>query len=67
MAAKAKQSFAAAFAELEAITQWFEREDVDLEEGIVKFERGMRLAKELRERLSDAEAKIERIQNEFGT
>ena len=61
MATKTKLSFAQAFAELESITQWFERDDVDLEEVIAKFERGMALAKELRERLADAETKIARI------
>ncbi|MFH1430268.1 MAG: exodeoxyribonuclease VII small subunit [Candidatus Uhrbacteria bacterium] len=60
-----KQSFAKQFAELEAITAWFEREDVDLEEGIERFERGMVLAKELKVRLCDAEVKIEQIRKQF--
>lgn len=60
-----KTSFATQFAELEAITTWFERDNVDLEEGITKFERGMQLAKELRERLKSAEVKIEEIRKKF--
>lgn len=62
---KPKQSFAKAFQELEEITRWFERDDVDLEEGIAKFERGMILASELRERLKSAEVKIEQIRKRF--
>jgi len=65
MAGKTKQSFARAFQELEEITKWFERDDVDLEEGITKFERGMILASELRERLKSAEVKIEQIRKRF--
>ena len=61
-----KLSFAKQFAELEAITAWFERDGVDLEEGIVKFERGMQLASDLRERLKSAEVKIEEIRKKFG-
>lgn len=65
MPAKPKATFAKAFQELEAITQWFERDDVDLEEGIAKFERGMHLASDLRERLQSAEVKIEQIRKRF--
>lgn len=63
--AKSKTSFATQFVELEAITTWFERDNVDLEEGIAKFERGMQLAGELRERLRTAEVKIEEIRKKF--
>lgn len=66
MASKSKQSFAKAFEELEAITQWFERDHIDLEEGITKFERGMVLTKELRARLQSAEVKIAEIKEKFG-
>ena len=66
MASKSKQSFAKSFEELEEITQWFERDNVDLEEGITKFERGMTLAKDLRVRLQSAEVKIAEIKEKFG-
>ena len=65
MAGKTKPSFARAFQELGESTKWFERDDVDLEEGITKFERGMMLANELRERLKSAEVKIEQIRKRF--
>ena len=61
-----KVVFAKAFEELESITRWFERDDVDLEEGIEKFERGMVLASDLRQRLQSAEVKIEAIRAKFG-
>lgn len=68
MTQKKSVSFAKAFDELEAITRWFERgETQDLEEGIAKFERGMALAAELRERLAKAEVKIEEVKKKFGT
>lgn len=65
MAPKAKQPFATSFQELEEIAAWFERNDVDLEEGLKKFERGMQLASDLRERLKAAEVKIEQIRKRF--
>lgn len=63
---KPKVSFAKLYAELEQITRYFEREDVDLEEGLAKFERGMAIANELRERLASAEVKIEEVRKRFG-
>lgn len=61
MAQQKHISFAKQFAELEAITRWFEGDAIDLEEGIEKFERGMLLAKELQKRLRDAEIKIQKL------
>ncbi|MBI2483423.1 exodeoxyribonuclease VII small subunit [Candidatus Uhrbacteria bacterium] len=62
---KRKTTFAEAFGELEAIARWFERDAVDIEEGLEKFERGMALAKELRQRLTDAEVRIQKIEERF--
>ncbi|MBI4433808.1 exodeoxyribonuclease VII small subunit [Candidatus Uhrbacteria bacterium] len=64
---KRKTTFADAFGELETIARWFERDEVDVEEGLEKFERGMALAKELRQRLTDAEVRIQKIEERFGT
>lgn len=61
MPSSKKSSFAKQFAELEEITKWFERDDVDLERGLEKFERGMALAKELQQQLRDAEVKIQKL------
>lgn len=65
MSAQKKSSFAKLFVELEAITAWFESDSIDLEEGLEKFERGMVIAKELRERLQSVEVRIEEVRKKF--
>lgn len=61
-----KFNFGKAFAELEAITAWFEREGADLDEGLKKFERGLELAKKLKSRLAEVEHKVVEIKKKFG-
>ena len=56
-----KFNFAKSYAELQKIVEWFEGDDVDLEEGIEKFEGGMKLVKEMKEYLNDIENKIKEI------
>ncbi len=51
-----------AFKELEQITEWFEGENADLDEGLKKYERAMELAENLRKQLETAENKINEIQ-----
>ncbi len=67
MTAKAavKTNFAEAFKELEEIVRWFESSEVDLEEGLKKFERGLELAKKCRTRLSEVENKVTQIREKF--
>lgn len=60
-----KANFAEAFKELEDIVQWFEASEVDLEEGLKKFERGLELAKKCRSRLSEVENKVTQIKEKF--
>ena len=50
-----KTSFADQFSELEEITEWFETADVDLDEGLKKFERGLELAKVLKQQVRDSD------------
>ena len=50
------------FTELEEITEWFEGGNMDLDEGLKKYERAMELSEKLRERLEQAENKITEIQ-----
>lgn len=57
--------FEAALKELEQIAVWFERPDIDLDEGLVKFERGMELAQQLKEHLGSVENRVERIRRRF--
>ncbi len=57
--------FEQALKELEDITSWFESTDVDLDQGLVKFERGMELAGELKAHLADIENRVEKIKSKF--
>jgi exodeoxyribonuclease VII small subunit len=57
--------FEAALKELEQITQWFESTNVDLDEGLVKFERGMELAAQLKDHLQSVENRVEKIKQRF--
>ena len=51
--------------ELEDITLWFESTDVDLDQGLVKFERGMELAGQLKNHLASVENRVEKIKQRF--
>jgi exodeoxyribonuclease VII small subunit len=66
MAAK-KSSFAEAFQELEEITAWFETSDVDLDEGLKKFERGLELAQICKKKLAEVENKVVDLKKKFNT
>lgn len=57
-----KLDISKAFQELEEITEWFEGENTDLNEGLKKYERAMELAEVLRVQLETAENKINEIQ-----
>lgn len=60
-------NFEEAMAELEAISKWFESSDVDLDEGVKKFERGMELAAQLKDHLAEIENKVEKVKARFDT
>jgi exodeoxyribonuclease VII small subunit len=51
--------------ELEQITAWFESSDVDLDQGLIKFERGMELASLLKDHLLTVENRVEKIRQRF--
>ncbi|NCN59095.1 exodeoxyribonuclease VII small subunit [Candidatus Roizmanbacteria bacterium CG22_combo_CG10-13_8_21_14_all_38_20] len=53
------------FAELEQITSKFENEEINLEEGIPLFKRGLKLAKELKNRITSIENEITEIKDDF--
>ncbi len=61
-----KFDFGASYEELEDIIAWFEREEVDLEEGLRKFERGLQLAKLCKDRLKEVENRVSEIKAKFG-
>lgn len=54
-----------AFEELEAITKKFESGEIDLEQGIPKFKRGLELAKLLKKRLSQIENELKEVKADF--
>lgn len=51
--------------QLESLIQWFESEDVDLEQAIAKFEEGSKLAEHIKERLNGLENKITVLKERF--
>lgn len=62
-----KISFRDQLAELEAITEWFERGDVDLDEGLKKYERGLVLAASCRDRLAQIEQTVVSLQKQHAS
>ncbi len=66
MSPKTKQlNFAKAFEELEEITEWFERDGADLDEGLKRFERGLELAALCKGKLDEVENKVKEIKAKF--
>lgn len=65
MATKKNEDFAAKMNELEEIVQWFENSDIDISEGLKKFEAGSKLAQELKKQLDDVENTVTKIQASF--
>lgn len=62
---KKAPTFAEAFAELEKLTEWFETQEVDLDEGLEKFERGLELAQICKKKLAEVENKVELLKKKF--
>lgn len=60
-----KKSLSKSFAELENITEEFEKGEINIEEAIPKFKKGLKLAKELKEKLNEIENEIEEVKKEF--
>lgn len=67
MASKKQPAFAEQFAELEEITRWFERGEVDLDEGLQKYERGLALAALCRDRLQEIENTVTTLKKQYDT
>lgn len=60
-----KFNFTTAIKELEEINRWFQSEDINLEEGLAKFRRGLELIKSCRQRLKKVENDFTEIKKEF--
>lgn len=61
-----KPIFEEAFRELEKIVAEFESQEVDLEKGLVHFERGMELAEFCKKHLEGVQNKVVEIKKRFG-
>ncbi len=57
--------FAASMKELEEITTYLEQADVDLNEAIARFERGSKLAQQLKDYLTEAENTVQQLKQDF--
>ena len=57
--------FAKTIEELEEINRWFQNEEIDLDEGLSRFRRGLELIKKSRERLKQVENEFKEIKKEF--
>ncbi len=62
---KKEKTFTEQFAELEEITQWFEKGDVSIEDALNKFERGLALADELQTYLAHVEQRVIDMKKKF--
>lgn len=60
-----KATFEEKMAELDAIMEWFDSDEVTLNASMQQFERGMKLAEELEKELKQAENKVEKIKQKF--
>jgi len=58
-------NFTKAYQEIEDINEWFQREDIDLDEALQKYEKGMELIKKCNQRLKEAENKFEEIKKKY--
>lgn len=64
---KQKTDFQRQLEELEQIVAWFESADVDIDQALEKFERGMELASRLEQQLGEAENTVREITRKFGS
>lgn len=60
-----KFNFTESYKEIEEINEWFQGEDIDLDEALKKYERGMELVEKCRERLRETENRFEQIREKY--
>ena len=51
--------------EFDEIVNWFDNDNLDIDEAIAKFEQGNELSEEIKQRLLDAKNKIEIVKKKF--
>lgn len=62
-----KFNFTQAYKDIEEINNWFQQEEVDLDEALKKYEKGMELIEKCRKRLKQAENRFEEIKEKYQT
>lgn len=65
MTKKDNFNFKKAFEELEQINEWFSNQDIDIDEGLKRFRRGMEIVKDAKERLKEVENEFEEIKKDL--
>jgi len=60
-----KFNFTKAYEEIEGINDWFQGENIDLDQALQKYERGLELINKCKKRLSEAENKFEEIKKKY--
>ncbi len=58
-------NFSQAMAELEEITKYLEGETTDLDEAIAKFERGSEIAQQMKQYLTQAQNRVDKLRASF--
>lgn len=61
---KKEFNFTEAFKEIEQINEWFQQGDIDLDEALRKYKRGMELIEQCKKRLKQAENKFKEIKKQ---
>lgn len=60
-----KFNFGEAYKEIEEINEWFQKENLDLDEALMRYERGLVLVAKCKARLKEAENKLKEIQTKY--
>jgi exodeoxyribonuclease VII small subunit len=60
-------NFEKSYKEIEKIVEQFESGDIDLDQSLKEFERGLKLAEQLKAKLSEVENKVIEIKNKFNS
>lgn len=58
-------NFTNAYKKIEEINEWFQEENIDLDEAIKKYKEGMELIEKCKKRLKETENKFEDIKNKY--
>ena len=63
--AKSEESLQQQMAELDELLAWFDQPDIDLDEALTKFDKGIALSEKLKARLEKLENKITILKERF--